>query len=56
MNQGFKITADADMNTIPEYITVDDIRYFEDKVKLKPWDEKARLQLELIRKHFGVEE
>jgi len=54
MNQGFKIT--DDINTIPDHITVDDIRYFEDKVKLKPWDEKARLQLERMKQHFGIEE
>lgn len=56
MNEEYKITLDCDTNTIPDYATVDDIRYFEDKVKRNPWDKKAQLQLELIRKHFGVEE
>jgi|LakMenEpi03Aug12_release.lakeMendotaPanAssembly.Ray.scaffolds.fasta_scaffold4200556_2 hypothetical protein len=56
MNEEFTITTDLDINTIPEYSTVDDIRYFEDKVKRNPWDKKAQLQLELIKKHFGIEE
>jgi hypothetical protein len=42
-------------DTIPEHITVEDIRYFEDKVKRNPQDKKAQLQLALIKKHFGVE-
>ena len=33
MNEEFRITTDLDINTIPEYSTVDGIRYFEDKVK-----------------------
>ncbi len=57
MNEEYKLTTDVDvdMNTVPEHATVDDIRYFEDKVKLNPWDNKAILQLAMIKKHFGVE-
>lgn len=29
-------------------ILLEDVRYFEDKVKLNPKDKKAKLQLELI--------
>ena len=56
MNEEYKLTTDIDMNTVPEHATVDDIRYFEDKVKRNPWDKKAILQLATIKKHFGVEE
>lgn len=55
MNQEYKL-AETDLNVIPDHITTEDIRYFEDKVKRNPWDKKAQLQLELIKKHFGVKE
>jgi len=56
MNDEYKLTTDVDMNNELARATVDDIRYFEDKVKLRPWDKKAQMQLALIKKHFGVEE
>ena len=56
MNEEYKLTTDFDMNTVPAHITVEDIKYFEDKVKRNSWDKKAQLQLEMIKKHFGVEE
>lgn len=56
MNEWIKLTTEEDLNTIPAHATVDDIRYFEDKVKRNPWDKKAQLQLELIKKHFEVAE
>ena len=56
MNEEYKLTTDVDMNNELARATVDDIRYFEDKVKRNPWDKKAILQLATIKKHFGVEE
>jgi hypothetical protein len=56
MNEQIKLITEEDLNTIPAHATVDDIRYFEDKVKRNPWDKKALAQLDAIKKHFGVEE
>jgi hypothetical protein len=56
MSEEYKLTTDVDMNTVPAHVTVEDIKYFEDKVKRNPWDKKAQLQLASIKKHFGVEE
>ena len=55
MTQEWELT-ETDLNTVPEHATIEDIRYFEDKVKRNPWDKKAQAQLDLIRKHFGIEE
>lgn len=55
MNE-FKLTSEENLNRIPEHATLDDLRYFEDKVKRNPWDKKALAQLEAFRKHFGLEE
>jgi len=46
----------GDCGKIPEHAALEDIRYFEDKLKRNPWDEKAKAQLAAIKKHFGVEE
>lgn len=56
MNEQIKLTTEEDLNTIPAHATVDDIRYFEDKVKRNPWDKKALAQLDAIKKHFGVQD
>lgn len=37
---------------MPAYVTLEDVRYFQDKVKLNPNDEKSRSQLEAIEKKF----
>ena len=45
-----------DFDSIPESVDIEDIRYFEDKVKRHPYDEKAKAQLTIIKEYFGVEE
>jgi hypothetical protein len=44
----FNISDTTDVEQIPSHIGLEDVRYFEDKVKLNPKDKKAKLQLELI--------
>jgi hypothetical protein len=34
---------------IPANITVEDVKYFETKAQLRPWDKKAQLQLAMIK-------
>ena len=57
MSQEYKIKLadEQDLSCIPDDLTLDDLRYFEDKLKRHPDDKKFQLQVQLIKQHLGVQ-
>ena len=39
-----------------QYVTMDDVRYFEERLKRNPLSKIAQAQLDVIKQHFAVTE
>lgn len=50
-----KLADEQELSRFPDDLTLDDLRYFEDKLKRYPDDKKFQLQVQLIKQHLGLQ-